>query len=208
MVDQPDAVASAQLDPTNVSREEREARHGHKAAVVWFTGLPGSGKSTLARAVERRLFDDGHRTVVLDADILRQGVCSDLGFSASDRSENIRRAAEIARLGFDNGHIVLCAFISPYARDRARARALFPGDRFIEVFVECGVKECARRDPKGLYARAAAGTLSGMTGVTDPYEPPVAPDLILPTDREPLEPLATQLLNQLRRMRVLLPDKD
>ncbi len=168
-------------EPGVVDRAAREARNAHAAAVIWFTGLSGSGKSTLARGIESQLFDEDRQVVRLDGDNVRHGLCGDLGFSEADREENIRRVAEVAKLFFEAGQIVLCSFISPYARDRAFARSLIPADRFIEVHVRCDVEECSRRDPKGLYARARAGELSGLTGVDAPYEEPVAPDLVVDT---------------------------
>jgi bifunctional enzyme CysN/CysC len=165
----------------NIPREERENQQGHQAAVVWLTGMSGAGKTTIARAVERRLFHAGRRTMLLDGDHLRHGLCGDLGFSPADRAENIRRAGEVARLFFEQGAIVLCAFVSPYAADRARVRALVPAGRFVEVFVEADVETCRARDPKGLYARSADGRLDQFTGVTAPYEAPSAPELTIDT---------------------------
>ncbi|MSO50670.1 MAG: sulfate adenylyltransferase subunit CysN [Acidobacteria bacterium] len=165
----------------NIAREERESQQGHRAAVVWLTGMSGAGKTTIARAVERRLFDAGRRTMLLDGDHLRHGLCGDLGFSPADRAENIRRAGEVARLFFEQGAIVLCAFVSPYAADRARVRALVPAGRFVEVFVEVDVETCRARDPKGLYARVAEGRIDQFTGVTAPYEAPSAPELTIDT---------------------------
>jgi bifunctional enzyme CysN/CysC len=168
----------------NIPREEREARNGHPAAVLWFTGLSGAGKTTIAREVERHLFDEGCRTVLLDGDMLRHGLCGDLGFSADDRTENIRRAGEVARLFFEQGGIVLCTFVSPFRDDRARVRALFPEGRFFEIHVDCDLDTLRQRDPKGLYARAAAGQVGQLTGVSSPYETPMLPDLVLPTHRD------------------------
>ena len=151
-----------------VTRSEREFRHGHQAAVVWLTGLSGAGKTTIARLVERRLFDRGCHVVTLDGDHVRQGLCRDLGFSPEDRAENIRRVGEVAALCLDQGAIVLCAFISPDRGDRAAIRALVPEGRFLEVFVQADIETCRARDPKRLYARADAGTLSQFTGVSAP----------------------------------------
>ena len=154
----------------NIDRSLREARHGHRAAVVWFTGISGSGKSTVARIVERRLWDHGVSTMLLDGDQVRHGLCGDLGFSREDREENIRRVGETARLFFEHGNVVLCAFVSPYAEDRAFVRSLFPDGRFLEVHVSVPLEEARRRDPKGLYARHDAGEVRGLTGVDGPYE--------------------------------------
>ncbi|HEX7050785.1 MAG TPA: sulfate adenylyltransferase subunit CysN [Longimicrobiales bacterium] len=189
----------------NIPRAEREAKNGHAAAVLWFTGLSGAGKSTIARALERRLFDAGIHTMLVDGDQLRHGLCGDLGFSAADRRENIRRAAHVARLFFEHGAIVLCSFVSPFREDRARARALLPEGRFIEVFVDCPLDELKARDPKGLYARAVAGEIPEFTGVSAPYEPPDDPELTLHTDREPVDAAVDRLLAYLRTAG-LIPD--
>jgi bifunctional enzyme CysN/CysC len=164
-----------------VDREQREAQQGHKGAVLWFTGLSGAGKSTIARKLEQRLFAAGCRAIALDGDNLRHGLNGDLGFSAADRRENIRRVAEVARLTFDNGLLTLCALISPYAAERQFARSLLPPGRFIEIYVQCDLDVAARRDPKGLYARARRGEIKGLTGVDEPYEAPSAPELVLDT---------------------------
>ena len=151
------------------------------AAVLWLTGISGAGKTTIAHAVQRRLLEAGRLTLVLDGDELRHGLCSDLGFSHQDRSENVRRAGEVARLLFDQRAVVVCAFVSPYRNDRARVRALLPPGRFLEVFVKADVETCRARDPKGLYARADAGGLDQFTGVSAPYEEPVEPELVVDT---------------------------
>ncbi len=184
--------------PWNIGREEREARNGHRAGVVWFTGLSGSGKSTLARTLERRLFELGCQTVLLDGDQLRQGLCAGLGFSPADRSENIRRAGEAARLSFEHGALVLCAFVSPFRRDRDRVRAWIGAERFLEVLVDCGLEECRRRDPKGLYAAASAGELAELTGLGQAYEPPLAPDWVARSEQGTPEELARGLLDWMR----------
>lgn len=165
----------------NVPREEREAKQGHEAAVLWFTGLSGSGKSTVAREVERRLFERGVRTMLLDGDQVRHGLSGDLGFSPADRRENVRRIGEVARLFFESGAVTLCTFVSPYAADRQRVRGLIPDGRFFEVFVEVDVDTARDRDPKGLYAKADAGEIENLTGVSAPYEAPEAPELTLRT---------------------------
>ncbi|MFW5815140.1 MAG: sulfate adenylyltransferase subunit CysN [Spirochaetota bacterium] len=171
-------------DLGEVDREAREERNAHKAMVVWFTGLSGSGKSTIAKALEKQLFEEGRQVVRLDGDNVRHGLCGDLGFAEEDRRENIRRVAEVAKLFFEAGHIVLCCFISPYETDRAFARSLVPEGRFVEVYVKCDLDECRRRDPKGLYARAAAGEIRGLTGVDAPYEEPVGAEVVVDTTVE------------------------
>ncbi|MCL4760795.1 MAG: adenylyl-sulfate kinase [Burkholderiales bacterium] len=168
----------------HVQPEERTARAGHAGAVVWLTGLSGAGKSTLAMALERRLFDLGWSVYTLDGDNVRGGLNADLGFSPEDRQENIRRVGEVAALLADAGVVCITAFISPYRDDRARARAAAGPRRLLEVHVDSDVATCEARDPKGLYRRARAGTLKGMTGVDSPYEPPEAADLTIDTRRE------------------------
>jgi adenylyl-sulfate kinase len=162
-----------------VTRERRREALGGAGATVWLTGLPASGKSTVAAALESRLLGEGRPAYVLDGDNLRHGLNGDLGFSPEDRAENVRRTAEVAALMADAGVTVLVALVSPYRADRAAARAVHErhGLPFLEVWVSTPLEECERRDPKGLYARARAGELRGMTGVDDPYEPPDAPDL-------------------------------
>ncbi len=182
----------------NVPREERERAQGHAAAVLWFTGLSGAGKSTIARALERRLFQAGVRTMLLDGDQLRHGLNADLGFSPADRAENVRRVGEVARLFFEQGAVVLCTFVSPYRDDRARARGLVPEGRFLEVHVDCGLDELRRRDPKGLYARADAGEVVELTGVSAPYEAPERPELRLDTAGVEVEEAVDRLLDLLR----------
>lgn len=142
--------------------------------IWWMTGLPAAGKTSLARALCETLQQQGQTACVLDGDELRRGLCADLGLSEADRRENIRRAGEVARLMFDAGLNVACAFVSPFKADRTRVRALFPADRFVEVYLSTSLTECAHRDPKGLYARARAGDLTGLTGWDAPYEPPLA----------------------------------
>ena len=166
---------------TTVDRARRWQALGQQGATVWFTGLPGAGKTTIASAVEARLIDAGRCAYRLDGDNIRHGICSDLGFSKSDRETNVGRVGEIARLFADAGTVALVALVSPYNDCREKVRALHERDEltFIEVFVNTPTQECARRDPKGLYARAKNGSLSGLTGVDDPYEPPRAPEVEL-----------------------------
>lgn len=164
-----------------VDRAERWQSLGQRGATIWFTGLPASGKSTIAAAVEARLVREGRSAYRLDGDNLRHGVCGDLGFSDDDRDENVRRTGEVARLFADAGTVAVVSVVSPFAAGRRAARELHERDglRFVEVFVNTPVEECMRRDPKGLYARARAGELKGMTGVDAPYEAPTAPDVEL-----------------------------
>lgn len=176
---------------SSVSRADRSRR----GATVWFTGLPASGKSTVAAAVEERLVGGGRAAYLLDGDNLRHGLNADLGFSAADRAENVRRAGEVAVLFADAGVVALVSLVSPYAADRERARQTHQsaGLPFAEVFVDTPLEECERRDPKGLYARARAGELAGMTGVDDPYEPPESPELVVRADR-PLDDAVEEVL--------------
>lgn len=187
-----------------VTRQRREQQNGHRSAVLWFTGLSGAGKSTLAHAVEEALHQQGCRTFVLDGDNVRQGLCADLGFSAQDRTENIRRIAEAAKLLTEAGVMALTAFISPFRLDRARARSLFaPGD-FIEIFCDTSLDICESRDVKGLYRKARMGEVKDFTGISSPYEPPLTPELIVPTGSQPLAVCVAQVLDHLRK-RGLLP---
>jgi adenylylsulfate kinase len=164
-----------------VSVAERETLLGQRGMTVWLTGLSGAGKSTVAFALERRMVADGRPCFVLDGDNVRHGLCKDLGFSAADRSENIRRVAEVARLMNDAGLIVITAFISPYRADRALAEQIIGSERLIGVHVSTPLATCEQRDPKGLYQRARAGDLPDFTGISAPYEPPASPDLSLNT---------------------------
>jgi bifunctional enzyme CysN/CysC len=176
--------------PGHVAREERAAATGVTGRVVWFTGLSGSGKSTVAVEVERALVASGRAAYLLDGDNLRHGLNVDLGFSAEDRDENVRRVGEVAALFADAGVVALVPLVSPHraARDAVRRRVTDAGLEFAEVFVDTPLEECERRDPKGLYAKARAGELRGMTGIDDPYEAPAAPELVLtPADGAPAE---------------------
>ena len=177
------ASANITYETGSVSREDRERRNGHRAAVIWFTGLSGSGKSTLSKALEEALFDQGIQVTRLDGDNVRHGLSSDLGFSLEDRRENIRRVAEAARLLFDAGQVVICSFISPLEADRAFARSLIPEGQFVEVYVTADLETLKSRDPKGLYEKALRGEIKEFTGISSPYEAPSAPDLVLDTSR-------------------------
>ena len=161
-----------------VNKADRELLNGHEGKVLWFTGLSGSGKSTLATALDRRLYDLGFRTCLLDGDNIRQGLNRDLGFSKADRTENIRRIAEVAKLFTETGMIVIVAFISHYQVDRQLAREVIETDDFLEIYVQCSLEECERRDPKGLYVKPERGEISHFTGITDPYERPENPEII------------------------------
>jgi bifunctional enzyme CysN/CysC len=187
----------------NISREDREERHGHKAAVLWLTGYSGSGKSTVARDLERDLFAQGVHTMLLDGDALRQGLCGDLGFSDKDRSENIRRVGEVAKLFFESGDLVVCTFISPFEKDRAFVRSLFPEGRFFEIYVKCDIDVCKRRDPNGLYRRTLAGQIKEFTGISSPYEAPEHPEITLETDLQSVRESVDQIIERLRRGQII-----
>jgi bifunctional enzyme CysN/CysC len=182
--------------PSSLDRDERAGALGHRGATIWFTGLSGSGKSTVAAACERLLVADGRPAYLLDGDNLRHGLNGDLGFSAADRDENVRRVAEVARLFADAGVVALVPLISPYraARDGARALHEVAGVPFYEVFVDTPLEVCEERDPKGLYAKARAGELTGMTGIDDPYEAPGSPDLVITPDDGRAVAAATRVL--------------
>jgi adenylylsulfate kinase len=180
-----------------VAKEERERISGHRGCTVWFTGLSGSGKSTLANLLEKALWERGVRSFVLDGDNVRHGLNKDLGFSPSDRTENIRRIGEVAKLFTEAGVINVTAFISPYRADRDLVRGLMkPGD-FVEVYVSCDLDECERRDPKGLYKKARAGQIPEFTGISAPYEAPLEPELHIDTTRETPEQSLARVLKYL-----------
>ena len=178
----------------HVSREQRQKLNGHKGAVLWFTGLSGCGKSTVANAVDQLLHDQGIHTFVLDGDNVRMGLNKNLGFSPEDRTENIRRIGEVAKLFADNATIVSTAFISPYKADRDLVRALLPAGEFIEVYVNASLATCEARDPKGLYKKARAGEIKGFTGIDAPYEAPEAAELVLDADSKSVQELADEVI--------------
>lgn len=179
---------------TRVDRASREQLSGHRGAVIWFTGLSASGKSTVANEVDHLLHGQGKKTYVLDGDNVRHGLNKNLGFSAEDRAENIRRIGEVAKLFVDSGTFALTAFISPYAADRQQARELMGEGEFIEVYVNASLETCESRDPKGLYAKARAGEIKGFTGIDDPYEAPEAAELVLDADEKGIEELAAEVV--------------
>ena len=190
-----------------IRREHRQQQNGHGSAILWFTGLSGAGKSTLAHAVEERLHQLGCRTYVLDGDNVRHGLCGDLGFSAADRSENIRRIGEVAKLMIDAGVIALTAFISPFRADRERVRGMVMHGEFIEIYCHCPVEVCETRDVKGLYQRARAGEVKDFTGISSPYEAPLKPELTVDTATQPLDACVTQVLDYLRERGLLPADR-
>jgi adenylyl-sulfate kinase len=185
----------------HLSRDERWAALGHPGVTVWLTGLSGSGKSTIAVAAEAELLGAGRSAYVLDGDNLRHGLNAGLGFSAADRDENVRRVGEVALLMADSGTVALVSLVSPFraGRDRARRAHDEAGVAFLEVFVDTPLEECRRRDPKGLYAKAAAGEIKGFTGIDSPYEAPMNPDLRIATSEVALDEAVRQVLG-------LIPD--
>jgi len=181
-----------------VTKEDRQKLYRHKSMILWFTGLSGSGKSTLASELERRRFEDGSRTYVLDGDNIRKGLCTDLGFSAEDREENIRRIGEVAKLFVDAGVVVITAFISPYKKDRQIVRDIMEEGEFVEVFVKCPLDVCEERDPKGLYVKARQGIIKNFTGIDDPYEEPESPEIVVETDKYSVDECVDQMLDYLK----------
>lgn len=180
----------------------REQAYAQRGCVVWFTGLSGSGKSTVAHRVDQLLCEQSRRSFVLDGDNLRHGLCADLGFDQKSREENIRRTGEVAKLFAEAGVIVLAALVSPFRRDRDSVRALVPQGTFIEVHVAASLAVCEARDPKGLYQKARRGEIAEFTGISSPYEPPLAPELTLDTGAVALEECAKQVLQQLVTRRI------
>jgi len=178
-----------------VTRQMREVLNGHKSLVLWFTGLPSSGKSTIAHALEKKLYDLKVRTYTLDGDNIRHGLCSDLGFSPEDRAENMRRIAEVIKLFLDAGIVVLCAFVSPYKKDREMVKKTVGKENFVEIYCRCPVEVCKKRDPKGFYEKAEKGEIKNYTGVSAPYEEPENPDLILDTHLLTVEESVEKVLN-------------
>jgi adenylylsulfate kinase len=205
-----------------VSRADRERAAGHQGCVLWFTGLSGCGKSTLANAVDRKLFERGCRTFVLDGDNVRLGLNAapalleprhgaefarrfGLGFGPQDREENIRRIGAVAELFAQAGTITLTAFISPYRRDRDAVRAMLPPGDFVEIYVQAPLEVCEGRDPKGLYKKARAGEIKGFTGIDDPYEEPLAPELVVDSAARRPDDLAADVIAWLERAGKITP---
>lgn len=182
-----------------VTRERREAQSGHRGAIIWLTGLSGSGKSTLAHAVEEFLYQRGCRTFVLDGDNVRHGLCSDLGFSAKDRQENIRRTGEMAKLFMEAGVIVLAAFISPYQADRERVRGMVGHGDFIEIYCDTPIEICESRDVKGIYKKVRAGEIAEFTGISSPYQMPTSPELTVNTGASPLDACVQQVVREITK---------
>lgn len=177
-----------------VNQLAREKLNGHRAILLWFTGLSGSGKSTIANAVEQELYTSGKRTYLLDGDNVRKGLNSDLDFSKSGRNENIRRIGEVSDLFLDSGAIVLAAFISPFISNREKVRETVGRDRMLEIFVDCPLEVCEKRDVKGLYQKARNGEIPNFTGINSPFESPVDPDIHLRTDTQDLNQCVQEVI--------------
>jgi adenylylsulfate kinase len=186
----------------SVSKAERWQLSGHKGVMLWFTGLSASGKSTVANTVDHKLHSQGKRTFVLDGDNIRMGLNKNLGFSAEDRAENIRRIGEVGKLFVSSGVITSTAFISPYRRDRDAVRALLEPGEFIEIFMDTPIEICEQRDPKGLYKKARAGQLKGFTGIDDPYEAPEKPELVLDGGKKSIDDLADEVIAFLNERKI------
>lgn len=181
-----------------ITRKMRNILNGHKSIALWFTGLPSSGKSTIAHNVEKRLYELGIRAYTLDGDNIRHGLCSDLGFSEKDRTENLRRIAEVIKLFLDAGIVVLAAFVSPLRKHREMVKKIVGENDFIEIYCRCPVEICERRDPKGMYKKARAGEIKEYTGISAPYEEPENPDLILDTHLLSLEESVEKVVKLLK----------
>lgn len=182
---------------SSISKEERREKNNHHSFILWFTGLSASGKSSIANALARKLFEEGNQAVVLDGDNVRHGLNKDLGFTEDDRVENIRRIGEVSKLFVEGGQIVLTAFISPFRADRQVVRELLEDGEFIEVYVNCSIEECERRDPKGLYKKARNNEIPNFTGISSPYEAPKNPEIVVDSEKFSIEDCAKQIYEYL-----------
>ena len=182
----------------NISKKDRIKSNGHSSFLIWFTGLSGSGKSTIANVVEQELYKLGVKTYTLDGDNIRKGINKDLSFSPDDRTENIRRIAEIANLFIDAGVVVLAAFVSPYKKDRDNIKNIVKDVNFVEIYINTSVEECERRDVKGLYKKARTGEIKNMTGISAPYEAPENPDIEIKTEEETVDKAVQRILEFLK----------
>ncbi|MBY0118272.1 adenylyl-sulfate kinase [Paenibacillus xylanexedens] len=195
---------------SSINRQDREKHNGHRSRAIWFTGLSGAGKSSLAFALEQNLYEQGVSCYVLDGDNVRHGLNRDLGFTAEDRQENLRRIGEVSKLMVDAGLFVLSAFISPHEQDREMVRQLFEPDDFIEIYVRCSIEECERRDPKGLYKKARNGDIPHFTGISAPYDVPKSPSVIIDTEQSSIEEAVQEIIQHLEQIGALqlpLPTK-
>ncbi|WP_342581708.1 adenylyl-sulfate kinase [Ureibacillus sp. FSL W7-1570] len=179
---------------TSITKADYRKNNGHHSFILWFTGLSASGKSSIANALAKELFERGNQAFVLDGDNIRHGLNKDLGFDEQSRKENIRRIGEVSKLFVESGQIVLTAFISPYKEDRASVRSLVEADEFIEVYVQCSIEECERRDPKGLYKKARNNEIPNFTGISAPYEAPDNPEIVVDSEKYSIEECKNQLI--------------
>lgn len=186
-----------------ITKGDRRSLNNHGSLILWFTGLPSSGKSTIANELEKKLITLGTRTYILDGDNVRMGLCKDLGFSEEDRGENIRRIGEVSKLFIDAGCIVLSAFVSPYIKDRDAVRELVEEGEFVEVFVDAPLEVCEERDVKGLYKKAREGIIKGFTGIDDPYEAPLNPEITIDTSKLSLDEGVKVIFDYLEKRGVL-----
>jgi bifunctional enzyme CysN/CysC len=195
----PEGAAEVAASTSSVQPAERSGRYGHSGGIFWLTGLPSAGKSTVALAAQRLLFDRGRHVYVLDGGTLRTSLNVDLGFSEEDRAENVRRVAAAAAVLADGGFVAICALISPFAEDRAKARAAYPGC-FHEIYVACDLQTAEKRDVKGRYKRARLGQIPRFTGVSSPYEVPTKPELTIDTTKHSIRESAAYLVEYIERM--------
>jgi adenylylsulfate kinase len=188
---------------TLINRQDRHVLNNHDSSIIWFTGLSGAGKSTLANALEARLYSMKCSTIVLDGDNVRHGLCGDLGFSAEDREENIRRIGEMSKLFIDAGVIPITAFISPFRKDRERVRKLVDEGDFIEVYCRCSLDTCEQRDVKGMYKLARRGEIKDFTGISSPYEEPENAEIVVDTDKQSIDECVDHIIVQLENYGVI-----
>ena len=182
-----------------INIDRRREQNQHNSFLIWFTGLSGSGKSTIVNALEHKLHEEGIKTYTLDGDNVRHGLNKDLTFSPQDRTENIRRIAEVAGLMVDAGLVVLAAFVSPYKKDRDNIRSIVKDVNFVEVYVNTSIEECEKRDVKGLYKKARAGEIKNMTGISAPYEPPASPDVEIKTEEQSIEEAVAKVYEAIKQ---------
>jgi adenylylsulfate kinase len=195
-------TSQTQSAPQKVNRDQREERFQQKGTIVWLTGLSGAGKTTVSIALENALFEQKTLVTILDGDVVRSGLNQDLGFSAEDRKENIRRIGEVAKLLANQAFVVIVAFISPFRDDRDWVRHSMDDGRFIEVFVDCPLMVCEERDTKGLYKKARKGEINDFTGISSPYEPPLSPEIHIKTSEHSVEDCVGQIIHSLEQARV------
>ena len=195
-------TSQTQSVPQKVNRDKREARFQQKGTIVWMTGLSGAGKTTLSIALENALFEQKTLVTILDGDVVRSGLNQDLGFSAEDRKENIRRIGEVAQLLANQAFVVIVAFISPFRKDRDWVRQSMDDGRFIEVFIDCPLTVCEERDTKGLYKKARKGVINDFTGISSPYEPPASPEIHIKTSEHSVEDCVGQITDFLEQANV------